>query len=51
MVLAVGVGRTGLGLGLIRCFSVGLVLVLTGLGPVLVRFRAVIVTVLGIGWS
>ncbi|MBL7255907.1 nickel/cobalt transporter [Paractinoplanes lichenicola] len=39
MVLAVGVNRTVLGLGLIACFSLGVAAVLIGLGIALVRSR------------
>ena len=42
MVLAVGVNRTGLGLGLIVSFSLGLAAVLIGLGVLLVRSRTLL---------
>lgn len=42
MVLAVGVNRTVLGLGLIVSFSLGLAAVLMGLGLILVRSRPLV---------
>ena len=53
MVLAVGVNRTGFGLGLIVSFSLGLAAVLMCLGIVLVRLRHLITRIerLGTRWT
>ena len=42
MIVAVGLNRIGLGLGLIVSFSVGLAAVLIGIGILLVRFRSLV---------
>ena len=53
MVIAIGLGRIALGLGLIVTFSVGLAAVLIGIGILLVRSRALLERVGGLGgrWS
>lgn len=53
MIVAIGLGRIALGLGLIVAFSVGLAAVLIGLGILLVRARTLVERVGGLGgrWS